>query len=156
MFEYKTENFEIIIGGTITVDDKLNVFGKDGWECFNIKKKTIYDEQYGKYMIHTSTKYFVKLKRCVSAINNEYDKKFNLPLDLKYEMKNTTNQQQCPIHDVSNSNLINGGYYWIKREFDWVIGSYYNELFQLTTGELIGFKTIEREGGEIDYKQIVR
>jgi len=71
-------------------------------------------------------------------------------------MKNTENENRCTIHDVSNSNLINDGYYWIKREFDWVIGSYYNELFQLTTGEFIGFKIIEREGGEIDYKQIVR
>lgn len=54
------------------------------------------------------------------------------------------------------TNLVNGGYYWIKLEFDWVIGKYCDNLFQITTGEFIGFKTIERVDGEIDYKQIVR
>lgn len=78
---------------------------------------------------------------------------------MKKKIKSTnvnTSDKKLNISDVSNSNLVNGGYYWIKREFGWVIGEYYNELFQLTTGEFIGFKTIEREGGEIDYKQIVR
>lgn len=116
MFEYKTENFEIIIGSVITVDDKLNEFGKDGWECFNIDKNPIYGEQYGKYMIHTSNKYFVKLKRCVSVINNEYNKKFNLPLDLKYEYLLSTwggfyNDKNFKIHGESEGN-----YYFDSNE----------------------------------------
>jgi hypothetical protein len=48
--------------------------------------------------------------------------------------------------------LIENGFYWIKLEFDWTIGRYNNKLFQITTGEFIGFGRIE----DIDYKQILR
>jgi hypothetical protein len=49
-------------------------------------------------------------------------------------------------------DLIENSFYWIKLEFDWVIGRYNNNLFQITTGEFIGFNRIV----EVDYKQILK
>ena len=64
------------------------------------------------------------------------------------------------IHDKTSEKIkkgfVEGGYYWIKLEYDWVIGKYSNNLFQLTTGEFIVAETIEFQGGYIDYNQIVR
>jgi len=39
MWEYKTEIFKIMRSDKISVDDKLNEFGKEGWEVFQFLKQ---------------------------------------------------------------------------------------------------------------------
>ena len=41
MWEYKTETFKIMINDNITLSERLNELGKEGWEVFSIDKKLL-------------------------------------------------------------------------------------------------------------------
>lgn len=63
IWNYKTEYFDIERNGKITLDDKLNEFGKSGWDIFFIEETPNFDIKIGKYKIGTSTTYRVIMKR---------------------------------------------------------------------------------------------
>ena len=64
-FEYTTKEIKIERNSSLSIDDKLNELGKEGWEVFSILSQPYYDHrlQIGKYKIQSATIYTVKLKR---------------------------------------------------------------------------------------------
>ena len=66
-FEYTTKEIKIERNSSLSIDDKLNELGKEGWEVFSILSQQYYDIrlQIGKYKIQSATIYTVKLKRRV-------------------------------------------------------------------------------------------
>lgn len=67
MWEYTTKEIKIERNSNLSIDDKLNELGKDGWEAFSILSEPYYDHrlQIGKYNIQSATTHTVKLKRRV-------------------------------------------------------------------------------------------
>lgn len=67
MWEYTTKEIKIERNSSLSIDDKLNELGKEGWEAFSIESEPYYDRrlQIGKYKIQSATIHIVKLKRCV-------------------------------------------------------------------------------------------
>lgn len=67
MWEYTTKEIKIERNSSLSIDDKLNELGKDGWEAFSILSEPCYDHrlQIGKYKIQSATIHTVKLKRRV-------------------------------------------------------------------------------------------
>lgn len=65
MWEYITKEIKIERNSSLSIDDKLNELGKEGWEAFSILSEPFYDHrlQIGKYKIQSATIYRVKLKR---------------------------------------------------------------------------------------------
>lgn len=43
MWEYLTKTIGIDFKSTLTIDDKLNELGKEGWEAFSISSEKYYD-----------------------------------------------------------------------------------------------------------------
>jgi len=67
MWEYTTKKIKIERNSSISIDDKLNELGKDGWEAFSISSQPYYDSrlQIGKYKIQSATIHTVSLKKRV-------------------------------------------------------------------------------------------
>jgi hypothetical protein len=67
MWEYTTKEIKIERNSKLSIDDKLNELGKEGWEAFSILSEPYYDPrlQIGKYKIQSANIYTVKLKRRV-------------------------------------------------------------------------------------------
>ena len=78
-WEYETKEFKILKNENINVDDKLNQFGKDGWECFSISSEYIYGivARMTNYRPIFGTKYTIKLKRIIQEYQMDDDKTIN-------------------------------------------------------------------------------
>ena len=64
-FEYTTKEIKIERNSSLSIDDKLNELGRNGWEAFSILSQPYYDSrlQIGKYKIQSAIIHIVKLKR---------------------------------------------------------------------------------------------
>jgi len=65
MWVYKTEKFKIDNNSEISVDDKLNEYGKESWEAFSIENTPYYDSrlQIRNHKIQTGVIYQVRFKK---------------------------------------------------------------------------------------------